>query len=129
MTTPADERWLIDVAWRLDRLRWVPREFLAAIVMEKGECVWEYTCGDVPEWTGRDATDRELAARLCDRCPVQEECLELELRTAGELTVGVWGALGEEDRRALYPHWLQRGERATSDLVDLCDEAEGGEGR
>jgi len=43
---------------------------------------------------------------------VQNECLELELRTAGEHSVGVWGALPEDDRRALYPHWLQRGERA-----------------
>ena len=31
------------------------------------------------------------------------ECLELELRMFGEQTVGVWGALGEDDRRALVP--------------------------
>jgi WhiB family transcriptional regulator, redox-sensing transcriptional regulator len=127
MTTPDRDRWLVDVAWRLDRLRWVPREVLADIVMDKGECVQAYTSGDVPEWTGRD-TDRELAERLCARCPVRDECLELELRTAGASTVGVWGALSEDDRRALYPHWLQRGERAT-DLVDLCEDADGGECR
>ena len=38
-------------------------------------------------------------------CPVQQECLELELRMFGDQTVGVWGALGEDDRRALVPHW------------------------
>jgi WhiB family redox-sensing transcriptional regulator len=31
---------------------------------------------------------------------------------AGEQTTGVWGALGEQDRRDLYPHWRQGGERA-----------------
>ena len=31
---------------------------------------------------------------------------------AGPDTTGVWGALPEADRRALYPHWRQRGERA-----------------
>ena len=50
-------------------------------------------------------TDREVAARLCAGCPVQPECLELELRLFGEQTVGVWGALGEDDRRALVPYW------------------------
>ena len=41
-------------------------------------------------------------------CPVQRECLELELRMFGEQTVGVWGALGEDDRRALVPLWRRR---------------------
>jgi WhiB family redox-sensing transcriptional regulator len=104
--------WLVDIAWRLDRLRWVPRDVLAEIVMRDGRCVWAFTSGDPPELTGVDATDRELAARLCAACPVQDECLELELRTAGDQTAGVWGALAEQDRRALYPHWRQRGERA-----------------
>jgi WhiB family redox-sensing transcriptional regulator len=90
----------------------VPRDVLAAIVMRDGQCMWAFTCGDPPELTGIDTVDRELAARLCAACPVQDECLELELRTAGEQTAGVWGALAEDDRRALYPHWRQRGERA-----------------
>ena|SRR2546430_1301583 len=114
----SDERHLIEIAWRLDRLRWVPRTELAEIVMRDGRCVWAYTSGDPPPLTGRDGPDRELAARLCERCPVQDECLELELRTAGELTTGVWGALGEQDRRAMYPHWRERGERA-EDLSEL----------
>ena len=58
-----------------------------------------------PRWLHENGTDRELAARLCPGCPVQVECLELELRMFGDQTVGVWGALGEDDRRALVPHW------------------------
>ncbi|EMD28841.1 hypothetical protein C791_7618 [Amycolatopsis azurea DSM 43854] len=34
--------------------------------------------------------------------------MELDLRTAGENTVGVWGALPDTDRRALFPVWLRR---------------------
>ncbi|RSM64101.1 WhiB family transcriptional regulator [Kibdelosporangium aridum] len=130
MSTPNQDcdRWLVGIAWRLDRLRWIPDEALTHIVLEQGECVSAYTNGEAPTLTGRDATDRELAAQLCATCPVQDECLELELRTAGERTFGVWGALAEDDRRALYPHWRQRGERAT-DLVDLCEDVEEGEGQ
>ena len=36
----------------------------------------------------RDRRTGTLAARLCAGCPVQRECLELELRTAGAETVG-----------------------------------------
>ncbi len=103
---------LIEIAWRLDRLRWVPRDVLGDIVTRDGACMWAYTEGDPPQLTGNDTADRELAARLCAGCPVQDECLELELRIAGEQTTGVWGALAEDDRRALYPCWRQRGERA-----------------
>ena len=122
MVTSDEYYRLVGIAWRLDRLRWVPRDVLADIVMKDGECVWTFADGDPPELTGNDSIDRELAARLCARCPVQDECLELELRTAGEETTGVWGALNEQDRRALYPHWRQRGERA-----EPLDEADGGE--
>jgi WhiB family redox-sensing transcriptional regulator len=108
----SDDLKLIEIAWRLDRLRWVQRDALAELVVRDGRCVWAYTSGDPPPLTGRDGPDRELAARLCESCPVQDECLELELRTAGELTTGVWGALGEQDRRAVYRHWRERGERA-----------------
>jgi WhiB family redox-sensing transcriptional regulator len=72
-----------------------------------------------PDWSGDDLADREIAARICAGCPVRLECLELELRTSGDATLGVWGALPAEDVRALYPVWLSRrpGDRA----------AEGGE--
>jgi WhiB family redox-sensing transcriptional regulator len=53
-----------------------------------------------------------LAARMCVGCPVQRECLELELRTAGADSVGVWGALCEIDRRALHKVWQARRSRA-----------------
>jgi WhiB family redox-sensing transcriptional regulator len=108
---PHDARW-IALAWRLDRLRWVPDGVLAQIVRRDGLCLWAYPDGDPPKLTGMDTADRELAAAYCAGCPVRDECLELELRTAGERTLGVWGALPEQDRRVLYPHWRQRGDRA-----------------
>ena len=110
MITSDSDLWLVGIAWRLDRLRWVPDAALAEIVAGSCTCLWVHA--DEPPWHRAHLTDRELAAWLCTGCPVQEECLELELRTAGEHTVGVWGALSDDDRRALYPHWLQRGERA-----------------
>jgi WhiB family redox-sensing transcriptional regulator len=100
---------LIGIAWRLDRLRWVPSSALIDIVQRDGTSM--QVAADEPPWNDDELTDRELAARLCAGCPVQDECLELELRSAREDTVGVWGALPDEDRRALHPHWLQRGER------------------
>lgn len=112
MVTSDEYSRLVGIAWRLDRLRWVPVDVLADLVVKDGECVWAFTDGDPPELTGHDVIDRELAARLCAGCPVQDECLELELRTAGENTAGVWGSLNERDRLALYPYWRQRGERA-----------------
>lgn len=121
MVTPDRDRWLIGIAWRLDRLRFVPRDVLGEIVMQDGACAWAYAEDEPPELTSNDLVDRQLACWLCAQCPVQDECLELELRTAGEHTTGVWGALPEQDRRALYPHWRARGERAEP----LDDDSEG----
>jgi WhiB family transcriptional regulator, redox-sensing transcriptional regulator len=112
MVTSTKNRWLVGIAWRLDRLRWVPRDLLNKIVKRDGTCAWTYTNGDPPQLTSNSLSDPELALWLCGHCPVRDECLELELRTAGEQTAGVWGGLNEDDRRALYPHWRQRGERA-----------------
>jgi WhiB family redox-sensing transcriptional regulator len=123
--TPNDDRRLVETAWRLDRLRWVPRDVLGEIVMRDGACVWAYTDGDPPQLTSNNLGDRDLALWLCRHCPVQDECLELELRTAGEHTAGVWGALNEQDRRALYPHWRQRGERA--EPLEFDEDPEGGQ--
>lgn len=106
MTTP-DPR-LLAVARRLDRLRRVPSDVLNAIVRQS--CAQPSSAA--PRWLELDLTDRELAARLCADCTALDVCLELELRTAGANTVGVWGGLSEEDRRALYPLWLTRGDRA-----------------
>lgn len=119
MTSDNDLR-LIDIAWRLDRLRWVPRSVLAHLVNKDGLCHWIFPASDPPEPTGTDTADRELAAAYCAGCPVRDECLELELRTAGEDTVGVWGAMPDADRRALYRHWQQRGERAEPNQADVA---------
>ncbi|WP_188989340.1 WhiB family transcriptional regulator [Saccharopolyspora thermophila] len=110
MTSHNDVR-LVGIARRLDRLRWVPSALLAHAVLRDGMCM-SGSSEDEPGWANEPMTDRELAARMCAGCPVQDECLELDLRVAGKDTAGVWGALPEDDRRALYPHWHQRGKRA-----------------
>lgn len=101
-----------EIAKRLDRLATVPVEVLAELVTRDGLCFWAFERDGMPELSGEDAPDRELAARLCGGCPVIDECLELELRTAGENTLGVWGALAETDRRTVHRVWRWR--RASS---------------
>jgi WhiB family redox-sensing transcriptional regulator len=120
----ADHDRMAEIAARLDRLLNVPTDVLADIVMSDGACVWCYGDGDAPSLTGEDNPDRELAARICAGCPVQDECLELEFRYAGRDTVGVWGALSEQDRQALYPLWRARGPREVSEAEH--DEAPAG---
>jgi WhiB family redox-sensing transcriptional regulator len=105
---PSDRGVWEQVADELDELAVVPTEVLADWVTARGRCLWELTFGDPPEWTGDDEPDRELATRMCAGCPVRAECLELELRVGGAQSVGVWGALNEEDRRALHAVWLRR---------------------
>ena len=100
---------------RLDLLRSLPLDALTDVVTQNGRCLWEFTEGDPPDVSGSAEPDRELAARLCADCPVRDECLELEFRSAGAETVGVWGALSEEDRRALYPMWRARREAERGD--------------
>lgn len=91
--------------FKLAKYRHVPDDVLAELVTLYGHCFWQYDRDDMPESSGDDDADRRLAAFLCDGCPVQDVCLELELRAAGEHTVGVWGGLSEQDRRRLYPIW------------------------
>lgn len=111
MVKPEDfDGRLTALAVELDRYANVPNDVLTDIVQRDGSCMWVYTSGEIPEWTGDDLTDRELAAKVCAGCTARLACLELELRTAGPLTVGVWGALSEQDRRALHPIWLARRE-------------------
>jgi WhiB family transcriptional regulator, redox-sensing transcriptional regulator len=108
MAESAETGWSgVDPA-ELDRLAGVSDEVLSEQVAEHGRCMWEISSGDPPGWSGQGTADRELAARLCAGCPVRAECLEFELRTAGADTVGVWGGLAEDDRRALYVTWLAR---------------------
>jgi WhiB family redox-sensing transcriptional regulator len=114
-----------ELAAELDELCLVPTEVLADWVTVRGRCLWETTFGDPPEWTCEEESDRELATRLCAGCPVRAECLEFELRVAGEDTVGVWGALNQDDRRALHKVWTCR--RRTEIEALGTEEREGGE--
>jgi WhiB family transcriptional regulator, redox-sensing transcriptional regulator len=97
-----------ELAAELDELAMVPTEVLADWVTAQGRCLWETTFGEPPEWSGEELPDRELATRLCRGCPARTECLEFELRIGGEDTVGVWGALNQDDRRALHKVWTCR---------------------
>jgi WhiB family transcriptional regulator, redox-sensing transcriptional regulator len=89
----------------LDRVRRVRLAALDEIVRRDGACMWPAA---EPVWLDEPMTDRELAERLCGGCTVRDECLELELRIAGRSTVGVWGGLTDDDRRALFPLWERR---------------------
>jgi WhiB family redox-sensing transcriptional regulator len=49
---------------------------------------------------GPDARRQELRAkRVCRACPVRDDCLEWALTTFQD--AGVWGGLGEEERREI----------------------------
>jgi WhiB family transcriptional regulator, redox-sensing transcriptional regulator len=110
------------IASRLDRFELVPDDVLWEVVTRDGACSLLYRLDLEPEWTGDALTDRELAARICADCPVRDECLELQLRTSGDQTLGVWGALPAEDIHAVYPVWRSRRRRRGGHLGD----AEGG---
>jgi WhiB family redox-sensing transcriptional regulator len=110
-----------ETAAELDQLAAVPTDVLAAWVTDRGRCLWETTFGDPPAWMCAAEPDRELATRMCAGCPVRSECLEFELRVAGVDTVGVWGALNENDRRALHAVWAQR---RRGDLLAMPEEGD-----
>jgi WhiB family redox-sensing transcriptional regulator len=98
----------------LDRWREVPTEVLRDVVMRRGLCLWGLWPAQEPDWDA--PSDRELAAQLCTGCPVIDQCLELDLRTAGACTTGVWGALPQDDRRALHRAWQRhRQDQPSSD--------------
>jgi WhiB family redox-sensing transcriptional regulator len=97
-----------EMAAQLDRYAEVPNDVLNDVVTRDGLCFWAFDRTDMPELSGEDSPDRELAAGMCAGCPVIDQCRELDLRTAGLDTVGVWGALPDTDRRALYPVWTRR---------------------
>jgi WhiB family transcriptional regulator, redox-sensing transcriptional regulator len=100
----------------LDRWRPVPTEVLTTIVVRRGLCLWGLWPAVEPDWEDCAPSDRALAERLCEGCPVIDQCLELDLRTAGASTTGVWGALPEDDRRALHRVWQHhRRQHAHSD--------------
>ena len=90
---------------RLERLRSVPDSALAEVVEENCSCMDVRLSDALPPWLSEITSDQELAARFCAGCPVQDHCLELELRMSGECTVGVWGALDENTRRVVFQYW------------------------
>lgn len=113
---PVDpEEYFPQVAAGLDRLALVPDDVLWEIVTRDGACMQLSRLDIEPQWTRDEVTDRELAARICAHCPVRWECLEFQLRTSGEHTLGVWGALPAEDVRALHPVWRSRRHRGGQD--------------
>lgn len=101
-----EQEFIEQAASRLDHLESVPSGVLLHLVTRDGACMW-FTAGINPECPD-DGPEREVAAAICGECPVRDECLELEFRTAGYGTVGVWGALAEDDRRAAYLAWVER---------------------
>ncbi|MGB6162863.1 MAG: WhiB family transcriptional regulator [Pseudonocardiaceae bacterium] len=105
-----DEEFVEEVAARLDDLAGTPISTLFDLATGEGACMWIQAGSEEPTWMDDKTTDRELAATICAGCSVADECLELEFRTAGFTTLGVWGALAEDDRRAAYLAWLQRRE-------------------
>lgn len=106
-----NEEFFEEVAARLDDLEGAPTVRLSDLVRREGACMRIDIGTEEPTWAGDTATDRELAATICAGCPVVDECLELEFRTAGLTTLGVWGALADDDRRATYLAWLRRREQ------------------
>ena len=92
----------------LDRWQQVPTDVLTTLVMRRGLCLWGLWPAQEPDWDDCAPSDRELAMRLCAGCPVIDQCQEMDLRLAGACTTGVWGALAEDDRRALHRVWQRR---------------------
>lgn len=123
---PADvsaDRSLALVAEQLEWLRTVSDDVLGSAIVRAGSCMNELVDGDRPGWLFDDTTDRGSAALVCAECPVRGECLELELRLFGAEKLGMWGALGEDGRRALHPVWLQ----ARDDATDADGTGRGGD--
>lgn len=117
--------FLQTVTAALDALAPVPDDVLWELVTRDGSCMALFESGRMPLWSGEDLTDRQTAARICAGCPVWRECLELELRTSGAATLGVWGALAAEDVRAVYAVWQARRrgrDSATGGQVDAGGE-------
>ncbi|APU15177.1 MULTISPECIES: WhiB family transcriptional regulator [Actinoalloteichus] len=85
----------------------VPSDVLRHAVERDGLCHTTHREGDPPEPDTADDPDRALAAHFCAGCPVQDECLALELHTAGAETHGIWGGFAEDDRRALHHIWAR----------------------
>jgi WhiB family redox-sensing transcriptional regulator len=124
--TDVNDSTLQEIVNRLERLRSMPDSALADVVAEKCSCMDVRLSEALPPWLSDVTSDQELAARFCAGCPVQDHCLELELRTSGECTVGVWGALDENTRRVLFRYWdrTRRDQRPAASGQDLRPDGE-----
>jgi WhiB family transcriptional regulator, redox-sensing transcriptional regulator len=100
------------VLTRLRRLRRVDDDALGAAIRGAAACLEAAADGTAPGWLHDQYADPGRAARLCAGCPVRDECIELELRLAGDRVVGLWGALGEGGRQALHHIWCAADEAA-----------------
>lgn len=105
--SPVGTDVLSAIVTRLTPWRSASNDALAAVVITAGACLDDTCDGDRPGWLFDDTIDHELAALTCAECPVSDACLELELRLFGAAKLGMWGPLGEDGRRALYPAWAQ----------------------
>lgn len=45
--------------------------------------------------------DIRAAKRICDQCPIEEECLEWALAHPEDAKWGVWGGVGERQRKKI----------------------------
>jgi WhiB family redox-sensing transcriptional regulator len=68
--------------------------------IERAGCLDEDPELFFPVGSGPAALEQEAAAKVvCRDCPVRAECLEWALTTCQD--AGVWGGLGEEERRLI----------------------------
>lgn len=72
-----------------------PEEFLRSYWVTRANC----RGGDPDELFVRGAEQRGVAASVCGRCPVVDQCLADALDN--QIEFGVWGGLTERQRRAL----------------------------
>lgn len=63
--------------------------------------------------TGSALLQAEEAKAVCRRCPVVQQCLEWAMETHQD--IGVWGGLGEGERRTLRRRSARRRAKAVGD--------------
>jgi WhiB family redox-sensing transcriptional regulator len=81
----------------MDVIRQARRDLRVEVWRAEALCL-EYP--DVEWFPGRDAPATEARA-ICDRCRVQQECLDYALHSEHTLAYGIWGGTGPNERRAL----------------------------
>jgi len=70
---------------------------------------------------------REMVAKeICASCPVIDQCARHAL--AAREQYGVWGGMGEDERRAMLRGTGPRGRRASGDLTGASTGSPGGSG-